>query len=100
MKTTTLILLCVTVFGVGLAHSPGGLYEKCLCRGKLLQSIRRKQQIKEIMVFSKSVFCGKKEIIAIMKNGKKKCLDPEGKQMKSVELQQKMAKKGNGRRNQ
>ncbi|KAJ7988292.1 hypothetical protein DPEC_G00322060 [Dallia pectoralis] len=106
MKTATWILLFVTV-GVGLAHSPGGRSEKCLCKGKPLQFVRM-ILIKEIKQYSKSGFCGKIEVIAIMKNGEKKCLDPEGKllkryqryQRKKVGQQTKMPKKGKGRRKQ
>uniref|UniRef100_A0A8C8HCI7 Chemokine interleukin-8-like domain-containing protein n=1 Tax=Oncorhynchus tshawytscha TaxID=74940 RepID=A0A8C8HCI7_ONCTS len=78
MRTATLILFCVTVFGAGLAQSPGGRSEKCLCRGKLMQSVRIKR-IQKLEVYSNTVFCAKTELIATMKNGKKKCLNPEGK---------------------
>uniref|UniRef100_A0A8C7U8G8 Chemokine interleukin-8-like domain-containing protein n=1 Tax=Oncorhynchus mykiss TaxID=8022 RepID=A0A8C7U8G8_ONCMY len=63
MKTSTLILLCATVFGAGLAQSLGGRSEKYLCRGKLMQS-----------VYPNTVFCAKTEIIM-----GKTCLNPEGK---------------------
>ncbi|XP_013983422.1 C-X-C motif chemokine 10 isoform X1 [Salmo salar] len=103
MRTATLILLCVTVFGAGFAQFPGGRSEKCLCRGKLIQSVRIKR-IQKLEVYPNSVFCAKTEIIATMKNGKKKCLNPEGKlgkrflMRKRLEEQQK-PKGGLGRKN-
>ncbi|XP_071219154.1 permeability factor 2-like [Salvelinus alpinus] len=101
MKTATFILLCVTVFGAGLAHSPGGRSEKCLCRGKLLQSVMIKR-IQKLEVYPNSVFCAKTEMIATMKNGKKKCLNPEaklGKRFLMRKREQQKRKGGLGRKN-
>uniref|UniRef100_A0A4W5JKM1 Chemokine interleukin-8-like domain-containing protein n=1 Tax=Hucho hucho TaxID=62062 RepID=A0A4W5JKM1_9TELE len=67
MRTATLILFCATVFGAGLVHSPGGGSEKCQCRGKLMQSVRIKH-IQKLEGYPKSVFCGKTELIATMRN--------------------------------
>ncbi|KAL0965205.1 hypothetical protein UPYG_G00278170 [Umbra pygmaea] len=83
MKTATAIFLCVTVFGVGLTHSPGGASKRCLCKGKPIQSVRNRL-VNQIEVYFKSAFCEKIEIIAIMKNGKKNCLSPDSKQGKII----------------
>uniref|UniRef100_A0A8C8H9I9 Chemokine interleukin-8-like domain-containing protein n=1 Tax=Oncorhynchus tshawytscha TaxID=74940 RepID=A0A8C8H9I9_ONCTS len=83
MRTATLILFCATVFGAGLAHSPGGGSEKCQCRGNLMQSVRIKH-IQKLQGYPKTVFCGKTELIVTMRNGKTKCLNPDGKQGKKL----------------
>uniref|UniRef100_A0AAZ3SVQ5 Chemokine interleukin-8-like domain-containing protein n=1 Tax=Oncorhynchus tshawytscha TaxID=74940 RepID=A0AAZ3SVQ5_ONCTS len=88
MRTATLILFCATVFGAGLAHSPGGGSEKCQCRGNLMQSVRIKH-IQKLQGYPKTVFCGKTELIVTMRNGKTKCLNPDGKQGKKL-----LSKKG------
>ncbi|CDQ58647.1 unnamed protein product [Oncorhynchus mykiss] len=69
-----------------------------------MQSVRIKH-IQKLQGYPKTVFCGKTELIVTMRNGKTKCLNPDGKQGKQLllkkraEKQQKKPKGGQGRRN-
>uniref|UniRef100_A0A8C7JFC9 Chemokine interleukin-8-like domain-containing protein n=1 Tax=Oncorhynchus kisutch TaxID=8019 RepID=A0A8C7JFC9_ONCKI len=63
MRTATLILFCATVFGAGLAHSPGGGSEKCQCRE--MQSVRIKH-IQKLQGYPKTLFCGKTELMGVL----------------------------------
>ncbi|XP_077087130.1 chemokine (C-X-C motif) ligand 20 [Siphateles boraxobius] len=65
MHQVVLTLLCALLFGVSLTHSAGhgaGLSPRCLCRGRLLKSVKA-GYIHEVELFPPSPSCSKTEII-------------------------------------
>nr|ANO81544.1 chemokine ligand 10 [Plecoglossus altivelis] len=79
MRTSILFFLWIVVCVLGQAQSSGsvgGGSEKCLCKGKLLNTSRHKPIQFEPVVYPKTIFCMKIEIIVTLKAGMQRCLDP------------------------
>ncbi|KAK7164913.1 hypothetical protein R3I94_003331 [Phoxinus phoxinus] len=99
MNQVVLTLLCALLFGVSLTHSaghPAGGSQRCLCRGRLLKSVKP-GYIHAVELFPPSASCSKTEIILTLTgkgkgkgNGKGKekklklCLHPYEKQGRRV----------------
>ncbi|KAL6465574.1 hypothetical protein MHYP_G00257070 [Metynnis hypsauchen] len=86
MKTTTVILLFLVIFGMTAtlcAGRIGGQGERCLCRGKIQKRVRF-QNINMIEPFSPTASCSKTEILISLKSGRRVCLDPNAKQGKKI----------------
>ncbi|KAL7836548.1 hypothetical protein AOLI_G00278320 [Acnodon oligacanthus] len=86
MKTTTLILLFLVIFGMTAtlcAGRVGGQGERCLCRGKIQKRVSLRS-VKTIETFYPTASCLKTEILISLKSGRRVCLDPDAKQGKNI----------------
>uniref|UniRef100_A0A9J8B7F7 Chemokine interleukin-8-like domain-containing protein n=1 Tax=Cyprinus carpio carpio TaxID=630221 RepID=A0A9J8B7F7_CYPCA len=88
MNQAVLTLLCALWLGVTPTHSAGGLSQRCLCRGRLLITVKPRW-IHAAELFPPSPSCSKTEIIlTVTGKGKGKgkeanrkvCLDPNKRQ--------------------
>ncbi|XP_062399260.1 C-X-C motif chemokine 2-like [Sardina pilchardus] len=85
MKILTVTLVCCILFAVSVTSSKGhigGSLERCTCHGQR-QRVKR-QLIAKVQLLPPSVSCSKFEILVTLKNNKKACVDPKGKQGKRI----------------
>ncbi|XP_076126205.1 permeability factor 2-like [Alosa pseudoharengus] len=97
MKITLTLVSCI-LFGVSVTSSKGhigGSLERCTCHGQR-QRVRR-QLIEKVQVLPPSVSCSKLEILVTLKNNKKACVNPKGKQGKRFLKLQSDSKQGKRR---
>ncbi|XP_067084276.1 C-X-C motif chemokine 11-1-like [Osmerus mordax] len=80
MKTAVLLLVSSLILVQGRL---GGLQGKCLCQ----DDARRinPKLVTQVKVHPSSLFCPRKEVIVTLKNGTRKCLNPESKFAKFIE---------------
>ncbi|MCJ8746958.1 hypothetical protein PDJAM_G00147840 [Pangasius djambal] len=83
MNAATLSLVFLIIFGVTVMFCEGrigGATERCLCQETNLQKRVKPVFVEKFEVFSPSASCSYTDIIITLKNGRKFCLDPNGKQ--------------------
>ncbi|KAG7477207.1 hypothetical protein MATL_G00091670 [Megalops atlanticus] len=103
MNAAMLILLFVTVFGLGMVQCAGlvgGGTERCVCQGKPQRGVPRKL-IQAVQVFPESLMCAKTEIVVTLQTPRGKvhvCIDPKGTQGRR--LLKKRQQRGQKRPNQ
>ncbi|XP_063050613.1 C-X-C motif chemokine 11-6-like [Engraulis encrasicolus] len=76
MKSAAALIALLVVLLVGDAIGQRGSRGRCKCQDEGVQFIRPKL-IESLEVIPSSSSCDKVEIIVTMKNGNKKCLNPE-----------------------
>ncbi|KAG8454279.1 hypothetical protein GDO86_000793 [Hymenochirus boettgeri] len=72
-----IVILCGLLYFLSCVHgmlSHGN--QRCMCRGKVAEKIHFKS-LKKVEVYPISFGCEKVEVVATMKSGVQKCLNPE-----------------------
>ncbi|XP_075959587.1 interleukin-8-like [Anarhichas minor] len=73
MKVFVLLAVMVCISEAQMDHTSG---KQCLCQ-KTRDRITSKNDIKDIQVYSATIFCDKVEIVVSLKNGRRYCLNPK-----------------------
>ncbi|KAB5528579.1 hypothetical protein PHYPO_G00141850 [Pangasianodon hypophthalmus] len=101
MNAATLSLVFLIIFGVTVMFCEGrigGTTERCLCQKTNLQKRVKPVFVEKIEVFSPSASCTYTDIIITLKNRRKFCLDPNGKQGQWILSGQELKEKAKGQR--
>ncbi|XP_031713992.1 platelet basic protein-like [Anarrhichthys ocellatus] len=73
MKVFVLLAVMVCISEAQMGHTSG---KQCLCQ-KMRDRITSKNDIKDIQVYSATIFCDKVEIVVSLNSGRRYCLNPK-----------------------
>ncbi|XP_060764075.1 C-X-C motif chemokine 11-1-like [Neoarius graeffei] len=98
MQATTVTVLSLIIFALTAVLCEGrvdGKAERCLCQKKAQERVRP-ALLKTFEIYPPSASCPDTEIVLILKQGMKVCLDPKGNQGQKILSGQKPMKKAKG----
>ncbi|KAM4855004.1 C-X-C motif chemokine 10 [Thomomys bottae] len=84
MNQTSIFICCLIILGLsGIQGIPLSRMARCSCITISTGPIKAKS-FKKLEIIPESQSCQRVEIIATMKNGEKRCLNPESKAIKNL----------------